>query len=655
MGQAEVCGLSSGENMGLGGSTRPPNGARTAPTAGKFATRPRRLGGALSRRAFLSAATRAGLGAAGLALVGCGGDDEPNDPDSPDLIADGGPTQSTPGSDTEPEGSSVAVAQTSALRRRPQIGTPRAGGSLAVHASFLNLDFFDSHRSQFPLTQLLASLQQSKLLRYADVDAGILEPDLVSIPEVVDDETYIFTLRPGARWWDREPTNGRAVTVDDIRLNAERQIAGLDSVGAEDATLLRQSLYSRSASLNILGDDELVLRTDGPDATYLTSVHAGPWSFIQAPEIWDLFAASPAADELPTDLLREDPLQPSYYSGTGPFQIDRFLPNEQIRLIANTHYFRDGKPYLSDFTILNAGSPTEQEAAFRAGQLDVWTPGDGGDLSDLFDAFPALLVETKPLPFGIELAMSYQAAATNPIADPRTARAIHVALDRHAIMNASYGVNGQVSGPAPWYTPGWRLETADLLDQPGYRTALNSEDRAELAGLRDATEFDGPLTIHLPDVFAATYPGLDDVIRSSLEERLGLRVEIAIAQYPTLLEGLIDGSVEVMIGWGTAISSPDPTERIIDTMRTAANGNRGGFSDPFIDTWLDRMRTTLDLGERQAIFRENITPQLLAKPTWLLNIGHGTQRMVHRPDVWLPAFGFGGDGYHWEEAWAPPR
>ncbi len=628
--------------MDLGGPTAPRRAAPAVSACGHPA--PLRRGGAsrsLSRRAFLSAATRAGVGAAGIALVGCGGDDEPSDLESGEAPPVGAEIQSAPRASDDGSAAVDTPLQTSALRRRPPSGVPHTGGSLRLHASFLSLDFFDSHRSQFPLAQLLASLQQSKLLRYADINAGILEPDLVSIPEIVDDETYVFILRPGVRWWDREPTNGRPLIADDIRLNSERQIAGLDAQGGEDPTLLRQSLYARSASLDILDDETLVFRTDGPDATYLSAVHAAPWSFIQAPEIWDLFG----------DALRDDPLQPSHYNGTGPFQIDRFQAEEQIRLIANPSYFREGKPYLADLTVLNIASSPEQEAGLRAGELDLWSPADAVELSSLFDEFPDYLVETRPLPFGVEMALSYRAAATNPVADPRLARAIHVALDRHAIMHASYGVNGQVSGPAPWYTPEWRLETADLLEQPGFRVTLSDVDRAELAGLRDATAFDGPLTIHLPDVFAATYPGVDEVIRVSMEERLGLRVEMAIAQYPTLLEGLSDGSVEVMIGWGSAISDPDPTERGLRTMQTEADDNRGGFSDPIVDTWLETMRTTLDLGERQAIFREVITPQLLAKPAWLLNIGHGVQRMVHRPGVWLPAFGFGGDGYRWEEAW----
>ena len=584
----------------------------------------------VTRRGLLFASARVGIGVTGLALVGCGGDDD-------DLLA---VVEELP-EIAQAEPASQQTTITNPLRRAGSPGPAQPGGELRLHTSLLDLDFFDSHRAQFPLTQLLAALQQSKLVRYSDIDRGVLEADLAALPEVPDVSTYVFQLRPGVRWGSDEPTNGRPFTADDLRANLDRQIGGLDAGGALDPSLERQTLYQRTASVEVFDETTVAFRSDGPDATYLASVIAGPWSFMQAPEIWDLFG----------DSLRDDPLQPAYYSGTGPFHIESYQPNRGIRLVRNAAYFREGRPYLDQLALLDLPTSAGQEQAFREAQLDLWQPGDAVDLSRIEQEMDDVVVETRPLPFGIECWLSFHPNRDNPFVDRRVAQALHLALDRHALIEATYGPNGMVSGSAPWYTPGWAMPPSTLEQEPGFRSGPSNEDLSTLRGLLDAAGFYESLTIHLPDVFMATYPAVASTVEATLKYNLARIVEIEASQYTRVFEGLGDGSVPVVIGWGTAITDPDPNDRLWETMRTDAAGNLGGFSDPTVDTWLATSRETLQISERQRIFQEAITPALLAAPAWVVPIGHGVQRLVHRADVVLPSFGFGWDGHLYEQVW----
>lgn len=609
-----------------------PSGPRTKRVARSAGIR--RLSPRLTRRGLLSASARAGIGVAGLALVGCGGEDDDDDAAAPAAAGSASPDngQATPPAET--------AAATNPLHRLTAPGAPQAGGELRLHASLLDLDFFDSHRAQFPLTQLLAALQQSKLVRYSEIDRAVLEADLAALPEIPDASTYVFELRPGVRWGLDEPTNGRPFSADDLRANLDRQIAGLDDAGALDASLERQSLFQRTTAVELLDDTTVVFRSDGPDATYLGSVLAGPWSFIQAPETWELHG----------DSLRDDPLQTAHYSGTGPFRIESFKPSRGIDLIPNPAYFRPGRPYLDRIALLDLPTSAAQEQAFRDGDLDLWQPGDAVDLSEVEQDVDDVVVETRPLPFGLECWFSYHQNPDNPLVDRRVAQALHLALDRDALIDATYGPNGVVSGPAPWYTPGWATPPSTLAQEPGFR-ARRDEDLTALRGLLDAAALDDSLTIHLPDVFSATYPAVAATVEATLSANLARAVELEISQYTRIFEGIGDGSVPIVIGWGTAITDPDPTDRLWATMRTGAAGNLGGFSDPAVDTWLSTARETLQLAERQRIFQEAITPALLGEPAWIVPIGHGVQRLVHRNDVVLPSFGFGWDGHRYEEAW----
>ncbi|MEE9277331.1 MAG: ABC transporter substrate-binding protein, partial [Dehalococcoidia bacterium] len=212
----------------------------------------------VSRRAFLRAGGRAGVAAGALALVGCGGDDDAEAPESTSLAGNGGVAPpSPPDSDADTEQSAEVVTPTE----------PVEGGVAQLFAATEIHDRWDPHRSRFSQTQQFHSLMYSRLIRFDSVSEGTLEGDLTDLPETPDEETYIFTVRRGARFWDREPSNGRPFTAEDIRFNVQRQIDGLDSNENPDLLFFRQADYARTVSMDVQDDRTITLKTDGPDAT----------------------------------------------------------------------------------------------------------------------------------------------------------------------------------------------------------------------------------------------------------------------------------------------------------------------------------------------------------------------------------------------------
>ena len=102
-----------------------------------------------------------------------------------------------------------------------------------------------------------------------------------------DDETYVFRLDRGARFWDRFPTDGgRQVTAEDIRVNFQRQIDAVDASGYEDGTFLSTLGFRKTASMETPDSSTFVARTDGPDATYLgaTALRAFSWILVREGE-----------------------------------------------------------------------------------------------------------------------------------------------------------------------------------------------------------------------------------------------------------------------------------------------------------------------------------------------------------------------------------
>ena len=75
-----------------------------------------------------------------------------------------------------------------------------------------------------------SGIAYSRVVRFrygADVPPGtfIVEPDLAAaMPEQPDKTTYIFKLRPEAKWQNIDPMNGRALKSEDLRFSYQRQI-----------------------------------------------------------------------------------------------------------------------------------------------------------------------------------------------------------------------------------------------------------------------------------------------------------------------------------------------------------------------------------------------------------------------------------------------
>ena len=385
----------------------------------------------------------------------------------------------------------------------------------------------------------------------------------------------------------------------------------------------------------------LVISTEQPDATFLGPLLAGPWSFMQAPEAWELAGDAP----------RDEPLQASDYSGTGPFQVGSFQQERSIAFFRNPNYMRAGLPWLQRIELQHMIDSSDQANAYMNGELDLWSPADPLDLEPLLPDLPDHRIGERFLPFPIQFAFSLEeGSALNPFRDPRIAQAVHLALDRAAILAFTYGGFGRLSGPIPPFALGWTMEQAELAETPGYRSD-KSDDIASARTLLSATGFSDPVPIAVPDIFEATYPGIGTLLHDTLAANLGLPVEVSTLGLNEIIAGLPEGQPAATLGWGESAVDPDPTADLLRFVHSEGRGNRGRLRDASIDAGIDRMRATLKPESRQRIFREEVQPLLLERPSWLVNVGIGVQRSISHPSIHLPRFGYAWDGHHFEQAW----
>ena len=169
----------------------------------------------LSRRRMLQAAALGGAGLAAAAVVGCAEEEK----------------EATPAALASP---TVAASPT------PYVYEPAAytGGTLRLpgYEAFV-FDTLDPHQTEFGPVYSSHSAVFSKILRYEDIERGVIVPDLAeAMPETPDPLTYIIRLRRGVRFHqpsavlggsasaEEKAVGGRELTAEDVKYSFERQM-----------------------------------------------------------------------------------------------------------------------------------------------------------------------------------------------------------------------------------------------------------------------------------------------------------------------------------------------------------------------------------------------------------------------------------------------
>lgn len=385
----------------------------------------------VSRRKALKAGATAGIGAAALGLLRCGGDDG-------DGGGEGTPTGPTPAADQTPVpgGKATFGLLTDPANIDPQLG---------ITAPFI------AARIHNPLHVINLRTQEFQ---------AVLAEKL----EQPDKQTYVWTLRPDVKYQDLDPMFGRKVTAQDVVYSFERLKA---NPGLADRKLM--TLYAES--LEAVDDATFKFRTNRlfSPAIY----HTGNVQYC---------VVGPEAVEKWGDLTGNG-------VGNGGWMLDTFVRGERLRLMRNPDYWWAGRPFPDEeewLTIPDSGTAWQ---AYKTGKLDFVALNMDKFKREEVENNPAFQVQEGLAEWKIDC---YIRVDRGPLSDPRVREALDIAINRDDAIEKMYYGEGRYNGPMAWTLVYWSLPQEELKAALKYDPE-KAKQLLSAAGYEDGLTLNAPV------------------------------------------------------------------------------------------------------------------------------------------------------------------
>ncbi|MEX2446740.1 MAG: ABC transporter substrate-binding protein [Dehalococcoidia bacterium] len=512
----------------------------------------------IGRRRLLRTSAAMGAGLAGAALVGCGG-------------ADGDGTTGTPAPTSSPTGGG-AQADTAATiigdnwGVRDPDATPRYGGTLNWAYQAPTLANLDPLLSTSGMVHQVAGQAYDHLTRVSRPPADrnglhIHYPALAESWETADPLRLTYRLRPGIRWHNVAPVDGRDFTAEDVKYAIER--------ATEQETSLFRGNFASIESIEVPDATTVVINTSQFDPLLFGNLsNQGPWV-------------------VPRELVEADQVSDRMV-GTGPFIFDQWERDSRIAFKKNPDYFISGTPFLDELNLLQIGNEETRTASFRAEQTQI------GDIpfQDLaqFEDDPQFVIEPY---LRVAPQVLFMNAQEDRWRDERVRRAISLALDTDILVELLVG-EGLWRGIVSNQHGGWTLSQEELK---GDRYYLR-HDPQEARQLMEAAGHAGGLEAGL--LYNTQYPQYYQDATQYIIEALstaGVAQLTGVGQDHATMrrnqdEHNYDGMCFGLDGQGF------PEQYLMD-FRTGGSKNGSGLSDPEVDADVNEVLSIVDVAERQ--------------------------------------------------------
>ncbi len=401
-----------------------------------------------------------------------------------------------------------------------------------------------------------------------------------------DGLSYTFYLRKGVRFHTTgffTPT--RNFNADDVVFTFMRMFdKGHAFAKAYPATYPfanGSGLDSNVASVRKTDDNTVVFLLKKPDPDLLAKIAMPPFS-IQSDE----YAKKLLADGTPA-LINQQPV------GTGPFILERYQKDEQIRYTGNNGYWDPKAVKIDNLIFAITIDSAVRAQKIRAGECHAMSYPKPQDLAAL-KADPKLKVITAP-GFNIGyLSYNTEKPTTGKL---EVRQALDMSIDRKAILDVVYQGMGQAaSNPFPsslWsYNPSLENPPLDI-----------EKAKALLAKAGYPNGFE--ITLWSMPVQRPYNPNaklMAEMIQADWA-KIGVKAKIVSYEWGEYIKRMKAGEHDAgLIGWSGAYASPDNFLGILLTCEAVASSNFSRYCSQEFDALVLKARNSLDPKERKSLY-----------------------------------------------------
>ena len=465
-------------------------------------------------------------------------------------------------------------------------------------------------------------------INYLD-NGGVLTAAMAELPEVVDDLTFVYNIKPNVHWQDKAPLNGRQFVAEDAAF-------GLQRFGQDNPEFIWRDRFSIVDQFEVPDELTLRLRTKEVFAPLITAVGENQMVMISRDAV-EAFGDDGVASDNEAAI------------GTGGMQYVSREPDVLTVLERNPNYFRDPLPYIDGLRANWNADGAYRAAQYVAGEADfTFLPWLGYPAEN--EALRAQVGEENLIEVPMNAIWSVSTffhTKVEPYTDPRVRLALHLAADREQNFAARGGLL-QIGGPISHAAGVIRVERlTSSANGPATAPAPCARRTWPRAGGCSTPAATTPASVppmtcsHLETLTA-------EVLHQNFAE-IGFEVELQeipdVEHNPRRAAG--DFSLAVQ-GLGGAF---DP-DVLHGTHHRDGGRNFGEFSDPEIDALLEQGRTTIGAENRVPIYDE-IQTKLLEEHNPQIYHSWGRPVAGHRP--WLKGYGptnmQTASTYRWYRSW----
>ena len=425
-----------------------------------------------------------------------------------------------------------------------------------------------------------------------------MKPNLAESWETPDPTTIVINIRPGVRWHNKAPMNGRELTAQDVEYNFHRY-TGLGS-GFTEPSQFNSMNAATWESITATDDSTVVFKLKVPRNDGLEVIVAHWFHFIMPPEVIEQHGNIHDWRNL---------------VGTGPYMLTDWVKGSSLTYTKNPDYWgtdekypQNRLPYIDQLRRVIMPEQATWLAAFRSGKHDITglagdtQLGDIGQVESLQRSNPEITL--YPWYFRSETSVGFNLRNQSLFNDIRVRKAMQMAIDLETINNTYY------KGFAKWqpqgrigdsltgfYVPfeewpeavkqGYRYDpqgAEKLLDEAGYprgadgirfKTVLNHLQRFDVGYQEIAVEY---------------------------WKAIGVDVEIQVHDETPwaglMTEGTYEGMISMDLGYD---SSPLP---LLVHIHSRDAANRNGHQDPVMDAKVEAAETATTPEEQKRLVRE---------------------------------------------------